>query len=98
MSGLGRVVGSGEAELSHGGFGQVAAVGDRALVVGLARTSAESRCKAAVFERIPTTSVRRLTSFVQPLWRTGGLVDQTLRQRVSGKSANAVISRAARWW
>src|SRR6187549_1376606 len=55
-------------------------------------TQAARRCSAAGFGKIPTTSVRRLTS---RLSRSSGLVDQILRQCASGKVANAVMSAPA---
>src|ERR1019366_8013398 len=50
-------------EQGHGSFGEVAAVADLPFVVRLDQeTHDESRCRATGLEKIPTTSVRLLTS------------------------------------
>src|SRR4051794_40453435 len=57
-------------------------------------TQLASRRRAVSSGKMPTTSVRRLTSLFS---RSSGLVDQILRQWACGKSAKAVItSRASR--
>src|SRR3954466_165104 len=55
-------------------------------------TQAARRIRASGLGKIPTTSVRRLTS---RLSRSSGLVDQILRQSACGKSAKAVRSALA---
>ena len=50
------------------------------------------RSRAAGLGKIPTTSVRRLTSLFN---LSSGLVDQIFTRWASGKSANAVISSVA---
>jgi hypothetical protein len=50
-------------EQGHGCFGEVAAVADLPFVVRLDQdTHDENRCRAMGLEKIPTTSVRLLTS------------------------------------
>ena len=76
-------------EHGHGGFGQVAAVADLPFVVRLDQdTHDENRCRATGLEKIPTTSVRLLTS--RPALSLGGQV------RAQEPDAQSLTSMA-RW-
>src|SRR5829696_6877674 len=60
-------------ELGHGGFGEVAAVGDLPFVVHVGQHSADEGMTAGSLGKIPTTRARRLISLFT---RSRGLVDQ----------------------
>ena len=79
----------GRVEQRRGRLGDVAAVVSCHSSWAPIRTQAESRRRASVFGKIPTTSVRRLPSWLS---RSSGLVDQICANGLGGTGERGQVS------
>lgn len=80
---VGQLIIAGRVKSRDHALGQIALLGDRPLVVALQEHCSGEALPAASSGKMPTTSVRRLICLVT---RCRGLVDQILRQWLTGKA------------